>query len=91
MKLEDAYNLAEVLTEERKGGKNNGFKVNFRGTPNHDLYKYIRKVLKTYSSQELNKKQIKDLTNNDFYNIRLKLDELTKEGRATRENRLHER
>ena len=71
--------------------KNNGFKVNFRGTPNHDLYKYIRKVLKTYSSQELNKKQIKDLTNNDFYNIRLKLDELTKEGRATRENRLHER
>lgn len=27
MKLEDAYNLAEVLTEERKGGKNNGFKV----------------------------------------------------------------
>ena len=27
MKLEDAYNLAEALTEERKGGKNNGFKV----------------------------------------------------------------
>ena len=27
MKLEDAYNLAEVLTEERKSGKNNGFKV----------------------------------------------------------------
>ena len=27
MKLEDAYVLAEALTEERKGGKNNGFKV----------------------------------------------------------------
>ena len=27
MKLEDAYALAEALTEERNGGENNGFKV----------------------------------------------------------------
>lgn len=71
--------------------KNNGFKVNFKGTPNHDLYKYIRKVLKTYSSQELNKKQIKDLINNDFHNIRSKLYELTKEAVQTRQNRYNTR
>ena len=27
MKLEEAYALSEALTEERNGGKNNGFKV----------------------------------------------------------------
>ena len=29
MKLEEAYTFAKVLTEERNGGKNNGFKVQF--------------------------------------------------------------
>lgn len=74
--------------------KNNGFTVDFNGTSNHELYKYIRQELKKFSARILSKKQIKDLINeydDNPYMLVRKIKQLTKEGVQTRQNRYNTR
>ena len=54
MKLEEAYALAEALTEERNGGKNNSFKVELgenegENIPHFHYIHFIRCVKKVFN------------------------------------------